>query len=326
MNQLLKRFAFVLLVTAVHVFFSEKMYWYPQGYAIVELILFYSVVVYACVWAVDSFCVQELPQVFLIAGLFAFLTEGVLTPVIFEAGLLNPLMASYFVGWHGLLSVVFGWYLVRKWLRFGQWQRLLLGCTLAGLLWGSWSITYWLPKTFADFASPGQWPIAEFGLHAFAFTLMLVGAHWLLGRGAWLPSFKPSRMERVLLGLILLFFYGTLSFPAAPLGFIPLAVLVTAVCLPLYFHRRRTDAGSLLQSLSGKIQMRYLPILFVMPGLATAVYALATVLQPSEDSLRLILELTPLGQALVGAICFIWAMIVTLRSSRKRSKSAVQHA
>ncbi|GJM41420.1 MAG: hypothetical protein DHS20C20_17020 [Ardenticatenaceae bacterium] len=314
--EIIKRLFFVLLVTAVLVFFSEKMYWYPQGYVIAELILFYGVVGYACLWTIDYFRVERLPQLILVAGLYAFLTEGVLTPVIFEGGLFNPLMASYFIGWHGMLSVLFGFYLLRKWLRYGQWQRLLLGSVLVGFLWGIWSITYWLPETFADFASSGQWTVVEFGLHAFTFTLMLVAAHWLLGRGGWQPLFKPSLTERILLGLTLLFFFATLSFPAAPLGIISLMLLVTAVCLPLYFHRRRTAAGSLLKTLNGRIQARYLPILFVMPGLATAVYALATTLNPAEETLQAIVELLPLAQAALGLGLFLWALVTTLRSGR----------
>jgi hypothetical protein len=310
--EIIRRLFFGLLVTAVLVFFSEKIYWYPQGYAIGELILFYGVVVYTCLWAIDYFRVQKLPQIILIAGLFAFLTEGVLTPVIFEGGLLNPMMASYFIGWHGLLAVVFGFYLIRKWLRHGQWQQLLLGSMLVGLLWGGWSITYWLPETFAGMAYPGQWPVVEFGLHAFTFTLMLAAAHGLLGRGAWLPSFKPSRAERILLGLMLLFFYITLSFLVVPLGFIPLVGLIAIVCLPLYRYRQCTTAGSLLKTLGGKIQMRYLPILIVMPALATVVYALATVLNPTEETLRLIAEFTPLLQAAIGAALFLWGLVKTI--------------
>lgn len=309
-----RRLVFVLLVTAVLVFFSEKMYWYPQGYAIWALILFYAPIVYVCLWAIDYFRVQRLPQVILIAGLFAFLTEGVLTPVIFEGGLLNPLMPAYFVGWHGLLGLLFGFYLVRQWLRRGQWLWLLLGSGLVGLFWGTWAITYWLPETFADFAHPGQWSVVDFGLHAFTFTLMLAAAHWLLGRGGWQPAFEPGRAERIFLGLTLLFFYATLSFPAAPFGFVTLILWGTAVCLPLTFHRRRVPPGSILQSLAGPIQLWYVAILFVMPVAATAVYALATVLNPTEETLQLILELTPLAQAAVGASFFLWGLFATLWS------------
>lgn len=102
------RLLFVILSTATMVFFSEKAYWYPQGYALGELILFYAFPVYACFWAIAHFRVRRLPALILVAALYAFLVEGVITPVIYEAGLFDPIMPAYFIGWHGLLAVIFG--------------------------------------------------------------------------------------------------------------------------------------------------------------------------------------------------------------------------
>ncbi|MCB8947861.1 MAG: hypothetical protein H6653_07585 [Ardenticatenaceae bacterium] len=305
-----KRLLFVLLVTAVLVFFSEKMYWYPQGYALGALLLFYAVPVYACLWAIDALRVQSGAGMVLVASLYAFLVEGVLTPVLYEGGLLDPVLPAYFVAWHGLLAFLFGWYWVRKWLLAGQWRRLLAGSVLVGLLWGSWAITYWLPETFSDFA-----------LHAFTFTTMFVVAHALLGRGGWLVSFQPSRVEKWVVLALLLFFFATLAFPAAPLGIVKLGVLCTAVFLPLTLQKRTAVPGSILQTMAGPIQSRYLLILFLMPGVGTAVYALAASLPVSEDSLRLILELMPLAQGLVGAACFLWAIISVLSKAKRQSKA-----
>ena len=75
MKQWVKRLIFVVLVTAVFVFFSEKAYWYPQGYAIFELILFYGVTVYAVLWAIDYFKVRNLAGMILVAGLFNLSSE-----------------------------------------------------------------------------------------------------------------------------------------------------------------------------------------------------------------------------------------------------------
>lgn len=85
---LINRIAFVLLSSTIMVFFSEKSFWYIQGYAIVELVLFYAVPVAACLWVIDFFQVQRLSGVVLVGGLFGFLVEGILTPILYEAGLL----------------------------------------------------------------------------------------------------------------------------------------------------------------------------------------------------------------------------------------------
>lgn len=313
MKQLLSRFWFVGLVTAVLVFFSEKAYWYPQGYVVAELLLFYAVPVYACLWAIDHFQVQRVSGVILIAALFAFLTEGVLTPVIYEAGLFDPIMPAYFIGWHGLLAVVFGWYGIRRWLLKGQWRRLLAGSVLFGLFWGTWAPVYWLPENKLAFANSGQWPVAEFGLHALTFTLLLMLGHWLLGQGGWQATFMPGRWEKWGVTAVLIFFFTTLAFPAAPLGILKLLLLLTAVFLPLEINRRRQPSGTLLADLAGSVQARHILPLLAMPLLATAVYQFAAVNQPTETMLRDIFELIPLAQALLGALCFVGALIVSLR-------------
>ena len=316
------RLIFVVLSTAVMVFFSEKTYWYPQGYAIGELILFYAFPVYACLWAVDYFRVRRLSALILVAALFAFLVEGVLTPVIYEAGLLDPVMPAYFIGWHGLLSIVFGWYFVRRWLVGGQWQRLLIGSAVFGLFWGIWALTFWLPESFEEFANPGQWPVADFGLHALTFTLMLIVGHWLLGQGGWQKQFKMGRVEKWVLATALVFFFATLAFPSALLGILKLALLVTAVFLPLRANRQREPNGSLFTELTDTVQIRHLLPLLVMPVMATAVYGVAALFQLPEDSIRAIFELTPFAQSLIGAIVFVWAFIVTIRPSQMPKATA----
>jgi hypothetical protein len=142
----LSRFLFVLLTTAVLVFFSEKVFWYIQGYAIGELLLFYALPTSICLWALDHFRVHDLSGLILVGALFGFLVEGVLTPVIYESGLLDPIMPAYFTGWHGLLSMVLGWYWIRKMLIQHKTWKLILGSTGIGLFWGFWSLTFRNPS------------------------------------------------------------------------------------------------------------------------------------------------------------------------------------
>lgn len=313
MRQIGLRWAFVVAVTAVVVFFSEKMYWYPQGYAFGELILFYAAPVYVCLWAAAYFRVRQAAGVVLVGALFGVLVEGVLTPVIYEGGVLDPVLPAYFLGWHGLLAFGFGWWWLHHWLRSGRWQRLLPTLALVGLLWGTWSLTYWLPEQAADFALAGQWSTVDFGLHAFTFTLLLMAAHvgadWLLGRGVWPTQFKPAAGEKWLVVAALVFFFVTLALPAAPLGVVKLGVMLAAVLVPLHFYRRRTPPGLVLEPGAGPLRGRYLATLLLMPSAATAVYGVATAVQPMPETLRAILELKPLLVALAGALAYLWAMV-----------------
>jgi hypothetical protein len=310
----IQRLLFVTLSTVVAVFFSEKAYWYPQGYAILELILFYAFPVYATLWALDYFRVRRLPGVVLIGALYAFLVEGVLTPVLFEGGLFSPIMPAYFVGWHGLLSIVFGWFLLRRWLVRGQWARVALSATLVGVFWGAWSITYWLPENFEEFARPGQWPTADFALHALLFTGLLMLAHGVLGRVAWPAQVRPTRLEALIVGGGLLFFYATLSFPGAPLGAVTLIPLLGFTLLPLALkRRRRKDAPTLYDDLAGRVRPAHLLGLLLMPLAATGVYGLAVFLAPAPDQLRAIQELFTLFQLTAGGGVFVGAWIAVIR-------------
>ena len=301
------------------VFFSEKMYWYPQGYAIGELLLFYAFPVYATLWASDFFRVRRLSAVVLIAALYGFLIEGVLTPVMFEGGLLSPFMPAYFVGWHGLLAFVFGWLLLRRWLVTGRWGRILLSSIVVGLAWGAWATTFWLPENQSGYPFPGQWPVADFGRHALTFTLLLAAAHWLLGRGGWLTAFQPSRGERGLLLTALVFFYATLSFPGMPLGLLALLPLLGLIGGVLWLNRRREPAASLLADLDGRVRLGHVACLLAMPAAATAVYAVSRAAAPGDEALRALLEL---GNLLImggGGLAFVWALAATAWPRRRDS-------
>ena len=89
-------------------------------------------------------------------------------------------------------------------------------------------------------------------------------------------------------------------------------MLLTAVFLPLSLNRRREQEGSLFNTVTGPVQGRHLLPLLAMPVVATAVYKLAAILDPPAATIRAILELKPMAQALVGALLFLWAIVATI--------------
>jgi hypothetical protein len=326
MKNFLARLVFVLLSTTAMVFFSEKAYWYVQGYEIGGLILYYAFPVYACLWALDTFRVRRLSGVVLIGALFAFLVEGVLTPVIYEAGLLDPVMPAYFIGWHGLLSVILGWYLLRKWLVNGQWARVLAVGTLFGLFWGTWALTFWTPESIAEFeqlaavgepAIPGAWPVGDFALHAFTFAGMLLLAHWLLGYGLWQTSFQTGKTEKWGITLVLVALFGLIVLPVLPFAMFKLAIMLGILYLVLRKNRDHEPDGSLLDELAGPVKITHALSILAMPAGATLVYALAVFVQPSVEVLQGLLVGIPPFQSLTGAGVFLWALGTTLRPRRK---------
>ncbi len=325
MKKALGKLTFIFLTTAILVFFSEKVFWYVQGFAILELLLFYAAPTAACLWAIDAFRVRDLYGMVLIGALFGFLVEGVLTPVIYEAGLLDPIMPAYFIGWHGLLSVVFGWYLIRVWLLKGAWGWVLAASGGVGLFWGVWSLTYRLPESIAEFETlanagepvrPGIWPAQEFTLYTLVFTGMLIMGHWLLGQGGWKPGFQLSRWGKIGLGAILAALFGLLVLSVLPLAFLKLTVLIGLALIPLWVSKRHQPPGSLLGELTGPVKITHALSLLAMPAAASLVYGLAAVQPPEQSTLELVQEITPVLQSLVGGVNYLLAAGVLIFRSR----------
>jgi len=321
-TSLIARAFFVLLSAIVMVFFSEKTFWYIQGYAILELVLYYAIPVAVCLWIIDTLRVQRLSGLVLVGALFGFLVEGVLTPVIYEAGLLDPVMPAYFIGWHGLLSLVFGWYLIRKWLKEGRWKRLTLAGSIFGIFWGLWSLPYRLPESIQEFEAlvregesflPGAWPVPEFLFYALVFTGMLMIAHWLLGTRIWQREFKLKKWEMGLLLVLLVFIFAYQVYPVVPLAILKLIPLISLVLLPLGINCLQQDEEGILATLDGSLHFSQTLPLLVIPVFATLVYGLAAWLHPSRTLLRIIYSSFASSQGLIGAVFFIWAWVDSVR-------------
>jgi len=319
--RIIRRLIFVLLTSTVLTIFSEKAYWYMQGYELVGLVLYYAVPAAACLWAVHFYRVRDHSGMVLIGALYAFLVEGILTPVIYEAGLLDPVMPAYFIGWHGLLGMFFGWYLLRFWLVKKRWQKLLSASFLFGLFWGLWSLTQWLPENIAEFEAlaragepvrPWKWSPQEFTLYALFFTLILMLVHWLLGRDCWKTTFQLSGPGKGILLLTLAGLFGLLVIPVQPLAVIKLIVLLGLVLLPLELQRRKQPRGSILVKLEGRIRLHETLPLLAMPAAASLVYWLAYILSPGKVIPELINESAPFIQALIGGAAYLWAAGKTL--------------
>ena len=317
----LGRLAFALLSSAVLLVFSEKLFWYVTGYGFLDLLFGYFLPAFALIWLVGAFRVRRLAPLFLAAAVFGFVAEGMLTNTLYEGGPLAWFSASYTpLAWHAPLSVVFGWWWLRRELVAGRARRVALGCAVVGVLWGLWAMAWWLPENAADpallaaGARLGRWPVAGFALHAFAFTGLLALAHGLLGRGGWRVAFRPSWAEVGLVAVGLLFFFGTLVLPVYPWAPLRLAALVGLAVGGLYVNKRREPPGSVLADLAGPVRPRHLVALATMPAAAVSVYALAAALSPSADVIRVITTYgLVLGTAMLGWVAFVAALVLTVR-------------
>ncbi len=318
------RAGFALLLAAVVVPFSEKMYWYVTGYGLADLLLGYFLPAYLMLWVIDAFRVRRVAALFLAAAVFGFVAEGVLVGTLYEGGPLGLFNVSYTpLAWHAPLSILFGWHWLGRRLAAGSLWGLAAGCAAVGLLWGVWATAWWLPENAADpellaaGARLGQWPVGDFALHAFTFSGLVAAAHWLLARGGRRPSFRPGWVEAALVGGGLLFFFaGVLaSVPWAPLKLLPLLGLTFGA---LYVNKRREPPGSLLAEATGPARPAGLAVLFVMPAAATAVYAaLAALALPVDILYALTAYGLVLGPAVLGGVAYVMAVARIFLSARR---------
>ncbi len=314
---------FVYLSAVVLVFFSEKMYWYPSGGEMFELAIFYAIPTFFLLWALSRFRVQRAAALFLAAALFGLVTEGVLTTIIYEGGLLDPSTFAYAaLGWHGLISVMFGWYFLRKLLLRGKLFPVIVWSTVAGIFWGVWSPVYWLPENLnnPDLLKPGVWTVSEFAVFALTITLVLAAAQWLLGKWFWQPSFNPGKKTVAIMTLVALGYFGLTVMPVMPIiGTIKFAVLAALILWGLSRFRQKEVSGeTIFSQLHGEIHWLPLLGLFAMPLAAITVYALALAIQPDETVIR---ALSWNGivtlQTLLGGGAFLAALITAALPHRK---------
>jgi hypothetical protein len=100
--------AFVYLVSIIVVMASERVYWYWAGSnleSVFEMSAFYVIPTAGALWAMARTRATKIHHVMLAGAFFAFMVEGVLTPIIYMDGPL-VVLAALFVGWHGMLAFV----------------------------------------------------------------------------------------------------------------------------------------------------------------------------------------------------------------------------
>lgn len=290
-------------------YYSELMFWSrPRSedtlpnWLITWLV--YSLLGVVMLGAVDHFRVRSIWALFLCGSLFGWLTEGVVVQTMYEV---FPLQISWTgLAWHALVSVLLGWYGLRRMLLDNRpWRTLLAACGL-GLFWGVWSIFWWVEAP-AQVAS-----VQDFAIFVSISTLLLAFSYVLCN---WATRSTPHGIPNwtVLLSLAflaLIFILGVV--PGLPWTVLVLPPLMAGLYFTLQHNQRCERGPTLLTAVSGPILPSQYLILLVTPLVAIAFYFAAHQMQIRLPTGWLVYALaTPLGFILLGVSAYkIWRMPV----------------
>ncbi|RMG41749.1 MAG: hypothetical protein D6732_02065 [Methanobacteriota archaeon] len=313
MHPVIKRWAFLLSSTSVMVYFSEKMYWYVQGYSYLELILFYLFASYSVFWAIDHFKINDVWGLALAGILYPLFVEGVFTGIITAD--ITGIMLSYFVGWHTTLAVLIGWFWHRKLLIERRTRTIILSSVLLGLLLGFWATVYWLPENINDpELSPengfhsGKWLLIDYALLQLYLGAIYIFSHFILSK-TWIERFQPSKWENyTILSLVLLL--SLIQALSSSFFILWLIFLYAIVLLALRKYSQGHSEVTVLEQLAGEVRVRDILLLSLINLSAIVAYALVDAIELSEEVIRKLFLNGIVGiQVIYGAGILLYSII-----------------
>lgn len=225
----------LLVISALLAAFSETFYWYAGGTDYPARVVFYLVPTTALLWSIARWPGSRWPAVVLAGAVYGFVTEGVLTTVVYGGFPFDPFATSYTaLAWHAIVSVGFGLVLLQRLLAGGSVARAVAAIALFGAFWGVWATTLRLPPEDGDELPAiaglvGDVVVGTFALYTLAATAVIGACHFLLGRIVRPVDLSPGRGWQRFILLVGTTWFVVLVVPSAPWAPIELAALL-ALC------------------------------------------------------------------------------------------------
>ncbi len=277
--------------------------------AFVSFAGFYTLFTYPMLMALSYFNVRTLSGLFLAGALFGWATEGLTIPVIYQDMPVSFVFPS--IGWHALIDVLVGWYLVRLGMRrLGPFGNGVMFIAL-GIAWGFWATWFWG-------AGEGMAPLTP---NDFVLLAVVSSGFWLLGMGLsnrfGAMAFKASRWEVAFIIVVALGLSGMVAYPYLPLS---LAIVPLVGLSILAMWRGRTFGGG--QTVLQRLAEKPVPNWTYLLALLTPMSAIPTYFWAFEAKIQVPTEAIVLTLLAVGVGWFAVAIVAPFVARSKNNKSA----
>ncbi|KAB3530669.1 hypothetical protein F8154_13655 [Alkaliphilus pronyensis] len=263
--------AYILLFFSEYYFLNEEpaiglvetLTTNPVGLVfLIEFIIMYAFFSYSMLIALQKFKVRNIWGLILAGALFGWWTEGIVIPIYYEALPYSIFWPS--IGWHVIVDVLLGWYLVRKVLHMNKPLYTVLLSSALGIFWGIWATWFW---------GEGLSPIAptDFVIYSFFTVFLLIIAYWSI------DSFNPvkmaiSKLEIILFAVFSIFCFITIILSLGILPILYFVPMVAITCLALWIGGKSEKRDSLFDGFEVKTKKWQYPILLLIPLTSSIVY------------------------------------------------------
>lgn len=313
----------LLVVSALLTAFSEAFYWYAGGTDYLPRVVFYLIPTTALLWTIARWPGAGWPTIILAGAVYGFITEGVLTTVVYGGFPFDPFAISYTsLAWHAIVSVGFGLVLLHRLLARGSAARAATAIGLFGAFWGVWATTLRLPAEDGDelpaiAALVGDVATTTFALYTVAATVVIGVCHLLLGRLVRPIDIAPGLVWTRAMLVAGTIWFAILVVPAAPWAPVELAALLAICAWGLTRLARAAAPGPpLAEVICEPVPVRRLAPLATLPLTAVVTYAALSSAELGDRAIRSgVLEPVVAAQTLLGWGLFLAALVIAARAA-----------
>jgi len=265
----LRRLLMAAATGFIFLYYSELMFWSkydPVGMAPSRLgltLLAYTIMAYLFLCLLSRFRARSVWALFLVGATFGWICEGVLVTTMYDD---FPYQLSWTgLAWHDLITVMTGWYGVRRMLGQNRMRHLLALAVAIGIFYGLWAVFWWREENHRT-------PIFDFAVYVMGSSGFLIFSYWLYDYVKIVPFHSSSWEVGILSGLVLVYyFFGTLSIQ--PMSIYILPPLMAWVGMVLWRNRAVETGGSLLSSDTDPVPFQHYLSLLAIPVAAIFTYA-----------------------------------------------------